>query len=366
MIEIQHLKKQYESSSPLIDVNTTINKGDVISIIGPSGTGKSTLLRCINMLEKPTDGHILINGEDITNPKCDIQSIRMKLGMVFQSFNLYEHLTVIENCMLAQTILLKRTRQEAYDKAIKLLASVGMEKQALQYPSKLSGGQKQRVAIARALSVDPEIILFDEPTSALDPISVSEIEAIINDLKQQGKTMMIVTHSLDFAERISNRVFYMDQGVIYEDGTPEQIFKNPQKERTCNFIMSRSSMEMYSTEDNHNLETEIGKIYKFCKTNGIDEKRVMHACGAYEEYYAILTSYVFKENKTLYTKVEYERNTDKLILTFELGSAKQWNEIADIVMSSLEYKIFAGYIKAYSEEAKGDKGYGYSYHYEIM
>ncbi len=364
MIEIQHLKKQYEMATPLIDVNTTINEGDVISVIGPSGTGKSTLLRCINMLEVPTSGHILIDGEDITDPKCNIRRVRTKLGMVFQSFNLYEHLTVVENCMLAQTVLLKRSKQEAYDKAIELLASVGMADRALQYPSQLSGGQKQRVAIARTLSTDPEIILFDEPTSALDPLSVSEVEAVIARLKQEGRTMMIVTHSLDFAERISNRVFYMDQGIIYEEGSPKQIFKNPEKDRTRDFIMTSSSIELFIKEENE-ISNAINKIYNFCKTKNVDDRRIMHACGAYEEYYAILSKYSFKDNKNLYTKVEYENNTDKLMMRFTPDSYKDWNLVVDVITNSLEYKLFTSYIKSFYEETDSDKFGRYTQHYEI-
>jgi len=365
MIEIKHLKKQYEEATPLKDVNTTINKGDVIAVIGPSGTGKSTLLRCINMLEQPTEGHIFIDGEDITDPKCDVNILRRKLGMVFQSFNLYEHLTVIENCMLAQTKLLKRSRQEAYDKSMELLKSVGMDEKALQYPSQLSGGQKQRAAIARTLATDPEIILFDEPTSALDPLSVLEIEDIINRLSKEGKTMMIVTHGMDFAERVANRVFYMDQGEIYEDGTPEQIFNNPQKPLTREFILSLSSMSFIVNEDNHDLNKEIGKIFSYCKSKKIDDKRTSHACAMYEEFYLMLDRYSFKDLKILYFDLEYIKNEDKLMITFTPGSSKGWNEIGDTVMKSLEFKIFASYIKGYYQEMKSDRGVGVSYVYEV-
>ena len=230
MIELKHLRKEYDIVTPLKDVNTVINDGDIISVIGPSGTGKSTLLRCINMLETPTSGQVIINGVDVTAPKCDLGKIRQKTGMVFQSFNLFGHLTVIENIMLAQLDLLGKSRQEAYDEGMRLLRTVGLADKALKYPDELSGGQKQRVAIARTLAMDPDTILLDEPTSALDPTMVGEVQAVIRELATTGKTMLIVTHEMNFARFICNRVFYMDEGGIYEDGTPEQIFEHPQKE----------------------------------------------------------------------------------------------------------------------------------------
>ncbi len=236
MIEIKNLKKEFDNVTPLKDVNVTINDGDVISVIGPSGTGKSTFIRCINLLEKPTSGQIIFNGEDITAKSVDIKKVRQKMGMVFQSFNLFGHLTVIENLMLAPMDLLKKSRQEVYDKGMDLLRRVGLADKALSYPDELSGGQKQRVAIARTLCMDPDVILLDEPTSALDPTMVSEVQAVIRDLSKSGKTMMIVSHEMSFARAISNRVFYMDEGGIYEEGTPEEIFDNPQKELTRRFI----------------------------------------------------------------------------------------------------------------------------------
>jgi polar amino acid transport system ATP-binding protein len=244
MIEIKNLKKEYADVTPLKDVNVTINDGDVISIIGPSGTGKSTFIRCINLLEKPTSGHIIFNGEDITDKGVDIKKIRQKMGMVFQSFNLFNHLTVIENLMIPMMDLMKTTKQEAYDKGIELLKQVGMADKALSYPNELSGGQKQRVAIARTLCMDPEVILLDEPTSALDPTMVSEVQAVIRDLSRSGKTMLIVTHEMNFARAISNRVLYMDEGGIYEDGTPDEIFDNPKKELTRRFI---HELKVYET-----------------------------------------------------------------------------------------------------------------------
>ena len=207
MIKIEHLKKEYPNVTPLKDVSVEIRDGDVISVIGPSGTGKSTLLRCINLLETPTSGHIWIDGDEITARKANLQKIRQRMGMVFQSFNLFGHLTVIENIMLSPMDLKGVSRQEAYDTGMKLLRTVGLAEKALNYPDELSGGQKQRIAIARTLAMDPDIILLDEPTSALDPTMVGEVQAVIRDLSKTGKTLMIVTHEMNFARAISNRVF---------------------------------------------------------------------------------------------------------------------------------------------------------------
>lgn len=243
MISIQHLKKVYPNVTPFFDVNVEIKKGEVISIIGPSGTGKSTLLRCLNLLETPTAGEIIVDGEVITAKDADISAVRRKMGMVFQSFNLFSHLTVIENIMLGPVDLLKLSRQEAYDQGMRLLETVGLAKKALNYPEELSGGQKQRVAIARALAMKPEIILFDEPTSALDPTMVGEVLAVIRSLAREGLTMMIVTHEMKFARDVSTRVFYMDEGGIYEDGPPKQIFDAPRRERTRAFVKRLKTFE---------------------------------------------------------------------------------------------------------------------------
>ena len=236
MITIEHLRKEFPDATPLKDVNATINKGEVISIIGPSGTGKSTFLRCLNRLEQPTSGKIIIDGVDISAKDCPLHLIRRKMGMVFQSFNLYPHMNVIENIMYAPMKVLKLSREDAYERGMKLLRAVGLGERELKYPDQLSGGQKQRVAIARTLAMEPEIILFDEPTSALDPTMVAEVLAVINKLAQDGMTMLIVTHQMRLAKSVSTRIFYMDQGVIYEDGTPDQIFNHPQRERTRCFV----------------------------------------------------------------------------------------------------------------------------------
>ena len=236
LIKISHLRKEYENATPLKDVCCEINKGEVISIIGPSGTGKSTLIKCINLLETPTSGEIFLDGVKINDGKYSVDLLRRRVGMVFQSFDLFSHLTIVENIMLAPINLLHMPKQEAYDKAIELLKSVGLADKALSYPSELSGGQQQRIAIVRALAMNPEIILFDEPTSALDPTMVGEVLFVIKSLKKTGITMMIVTHEMNFARDISDRIFFMDEGVVYEEGTPEDIFRNPKKDKTRQFI----------------------------------------------------------------------------------------------------------------------------------
>lgn len=236
IIRIEHLKKAFPNVTPLSDVNAVIRKGDVITIIGPSGTGKSTLLRCINRLELPTSGTITVFGQDIGSKKTDLCALRERMGMVFQSFNLFPHLTIVENIMLAPVKIKKEDPQKAYEKAMSLLRTVGLATKALSYPDELSGGQKQRIAIARTLAMNPEIVLFDEPTSALDPTMVGEVLTVIKNLAAQGLTMMIVTHEMKFARDVSTRVFYMDEGIIYDEGTPGDIFEHPQKQKTRAFV----------------------------------------------------------------------------------------------------------------------------------
>ncbi len=236
MIRVSHLRKEYPLTTPLKDVSVEIKDGEVISIIGPSGTGKSTLLRCLNMLEMPTSGKIFIDEEEITAPGCHLERVRQKMGMVFQSFNLFPHLTVIENIMYAPRKLLGLSKEEAHKRGMELLETVGLMEKENAYPDELSGGQKQRVAIARALAMEPKILLFDEPTSALDPTMVGEVLMVIRNLAKKGITMLIVTHEMRFARMVSTRIFYMDQGELYEEGTPEEIFENPKRERTRLFI----------------------------------------------------------------------------------------------------------------------------------
>jgi len=283
VIELCHLRKAYPNAVPLADVNSVVHYGDVISVIGPSGTGKSTLLRCIDLLNMPTSGQVLVDGVDITAPDCRISEMRRKIGMVFQSFNLFGHLTVIENVMLAPVDLLGLSRQEAYDRGMALLNMVGMNGRALHYPDMLSGGQKQRVAIARTLAMDPEIILFDEPTSALDPAMVGEVQAVIRELANMGKTMMIVTHEMQFAREISNRVLYLDRGGIYEDGTPEQIFDRPERELTRRFVRKLKVFEVKIEDRGHDFRDTVSALERYGYKNRIPPKTLYRIQSVFEE-----------------------------------------------------------------------------------
>lgn len=236
MIEIKELKKSFGDLEVLKGITETIKDGEIVSIIGPSGSGKSTFLRCINLLEEPTGGHIYIDGEEITDLKHDINKMRENLGMVFQRFNLFPHKTVLENITLAPINVKGEAKESAEKTARELLQRVGLLDKADVYPNSLSGGQQQRVAIARALAMHPDIMLFDEPTSALDPEMVGEVLAVIRQLTETGMTMVIVTHEMGFAREVSDRVFFMDQGYIMEQGTPEEIFGNPKEARTKDFL----------------------------------------------------------------------------------------------------------------------------------
>ena len=314
MIELIHLEKKYENATPLRDVSAVINDGDVISVIGPSGTGKSTLIRCINMLERPTGGRILLDGEDITAPKYDLTKARRKMGMVFQSFNLFGHLTVIENLMLAPMDILKKSKQEAYDTGIALLRRVGLAGRELQYPEQLSGGQKQRVAIARTLAMDPEVILLDEPTSALDPTMAGEVQTVIRDLAETGRTMLIVTHELNFARAICNRVFYMNQGGIYEDGSPEQIFDHPQKKETRRFIEKLKVLELTIDSFDFDFAGMGTDIDRYCLHNGVPPRTRYRIRLAFEELARQILKDVLKQTALTLT-IEYSQRDERTVIT---------------------------------------------------
>ena len=319
MIKIEHLKKEYENATPLKDVSVEINKGDIISIIGPSGTGKSTLLRCINMLEKPSAGRIFIDDEEITDSNCDINKLRQKMGMVFQSFNLFNHLTVIENIMLSPMKLKNVSKQEAFDKAIELLRMVGLAEKIFNYPDELSGGQKQRVAIARALAMDPEIIMFDEPTSALDPTMVGEVEAVIRQLAETGKTMLIVTHEMNFARSISNRVFYMDEGGIYEDGTPAEIFDHPRKENTRRFVHKLKVLTLDINSRNYDFLGMATQIETYCNRNQISHIVTKRILLIFEEISQKLIKTLDKPR--IKAILEYSQENNNAYWTFDYGNS---------------------------------------------
>ncbi len=236
MISVKGLEKHFEDLQVIRGVDLEIEKGDVVCIIGPSGSGKSTLLRCLNLLEKPDGGSVLFEGTELTDPKVNLDQHRRKMGMVFQQFNLFPHKTVLENMIMAPMGVLKLSRAEATQRAMKLLERVGLADRAGEYPAKLSGGQKQRVAIVRALCMEPDVMLFDEPTSALDPEMVGEVLDVMKDLAASGMTMVIVTHEMGFARQVANRVVFLDEGIIQEEGAPEELFSNPKSPRLQDFL----------------------------------------------------------------------------------------------------------------------------------
>ena len=351
MIEIKNLRKEYPGVTPLKDVSVTINDGDVISIIGPSGAGKSTLIRCINLLETPTSGQIILNGEDITAKGYDVRKARRKMGMVFQSFNLFGHLTVIENMMLAPMDLLGKSKQDAYDTGMELLKRVGLSEKALSYPDELSGGQKQRVAIARTLAMDPEVILLDEPTSALDPMMVSEVQAVIRDLAKSGKTMMIVTHEMNFARAISSRVFYMDEGGIYEEGTPEEIFDHPRRENTRRFIKKLRVFEAVIDSRDYDFIQFGAQIDIYLLQNDISGamKYRIRLCIEELVQQILLTEY---ENPDIGINLEYSLQDGEALLTVKYAGARF--DIAD-TDNMLSIKLLKSSATDISYEYKADE-----------
>ena len=312
LIEVQHLRKEYSNVVPLKDVNATVERGEVISIIGPSGTGKSTFLRCLNRLETPTSGQILVDGVDMCDPNCDLPTMRRKMGMVFQSFNLFGHMLVAENIMYGPTKLLGVGKQEAYEEALRLLAQVGLKDKALNYPHELSGGQRQRVAIARGLAMHPDILLFDEPTSALDPTMVSEVLSVMKDLAAGGLTMLVVTHEMRFARDASSRVFYMDQGEVWEAGPPEQIFGNPERPETRAFIFRIRSWEWEVSYPDFDHPAMEGSLEEFCARQFLGRRLVLACQHVVEE---IATQHL----ATLAREVGAEGATVRLALSVAEG-----------------------------------------------
>lgn len=236
MVHVENLKKNFGKLEVLKDISVDIAEGEVVVLLGPSGSGKSTFLRCLNQLEVATAGKIFVDGNDVTDKHIDINKVRENIGMVFQHFNLFDHKTVLENIMMAPVELKKMTKEEAKEKGMQLLKRVGMDSKADCYPSQISGGQKQRVAIARALAMNPKIMLFDEPTSALDPEMVGEVLAVMKELASEGMTMVVVTHEIGFAREVADRVIFMDDGYIVEQGTPQEVILNPKEPRTIDFL----------------------------------------------------------------------------------------------------------------------------------
>ncbi len=317
MITVEHLSKNFGGLAVLKDISVEINKGEVISIIGPSGTGKSTFLRCLNLLETPGSGRIVIDGVDLLKKGANVPRLRQKMGMVFQSFNLYEHLTVMGNLTLGPVKLRGKSREEAEEKAAELLRMVGLSEKAGSYPDELSGGQKQRVAIARCLAMEPEIILFDEPTSALDPTMISEVLAVIRRLAKSGMTMAIVTHEMDFARDVSTRVFYMDDGIIYEEGSPEEIFEHPRKEKTRAFIQRLRVLRQEIESQDFDLYKLNADIEAFCTRHTIDKSVVGNILLIVEEVLVNMLLPARQGEGAITLTLEYAEKRDEFQILFD-------------------------------------------------
>jgi polar amino acid transport system ATP-binding protein len=315
MIKVERLTKDYGTVKVLRDVTVDIKRGEVISIIGPSGTGKSTFLRCLNLLEQPTSGAIWIDGVCLLDKNSDVPKIRQKMNMVFQSFNLFAHLPVLENLTLAPRKLRRVPRAVAEAKAMDLLRLVGLAEKACSFPDELSGGQKQRVAIARCLAMEPEIILFDEPTSALDPTTVGEVLPVIRRLAREGMTMAIVTHEMEFARDVSHRVLYMDEGRIYEEGTPEQIFENPRREKTREFINRIRRFIHRITSPDYDLYAMNAEIEAFCEKHILPRKARGNLLLTVEEVLQIYAPLL--PQTILELSIGYSEKTQQLELTWD-------------------------------------------------
>lgn len=321
MIKIEKLSKNYGELCVLKSISTQIQKGEVISIIGPSGTGKSTLLRCLNLLEIPSGGRIEIDGVDILQKGADVPRVRRKMGMVFQSFNLYAHMTVLENLTIGPIKLLKETKEEAQKKAVEILKTVGLAEKKDAFPDELSGGQKQRVAIARCLAMEPEIILFDEPTSALDPTMVSEVLAVIRRLAKEGMTMAIVTHEMDFARDVSSRVFYMDEGFIYEEGSPKEIFENPKREKTRAFIQRLRILKEEITSTDFDLYKLNADIEAFCGKYTVDKATLRNILLLIEEILVQMLLPGKEEDVPIVLSLEYAERNNAFQLIFDYAGS---------------------------------------------
>ncbi len=348
MIRVENLSKKFGELTVLKNINLDINKGEVISIIGPSGTGKSTFLRCLNLLETPTGGKIFIDEIDILDKETNVPKIRQRMGMVFQSFNIFSHLTVLENLTIGPIKLLEIKKEDAEKKAMELLHMVGLAEKAESFTDQLSGGQKQRVAIARCLSMEPDIILFDEPTSALDPTMVSEVLAVIRRLAKEGMTMAIVTHEMDFARDVSNRVIYMSEGSIYEDGPPEQIFENPLREKTKAFINRIRSLNYYIGSVGFDLYAMNAEIQHFCEKHVIAKKTIRNVQLVIEELLVLHNSTTDEIDVDL--TLSYSEKQDRLQIVF-ISSDEEGN----LLEKTYEDEIGLAIIKNYTEDVEYER-----------
>ncbi|MDO4317743.1 MAG: ABC transporter permease subunit [Lachnospiraceae bacterium] len=352
LIRMEHLKKEYPNAKPLQDVNTVIKRGEVITIIGPSGTGKSTLMRCVNRLESPTDGKIFVFGKDTGNRKTDLRLLRRRMGMVFQSFNLFGHLTVIENVILAPTVLKGMSKQQAYENGIQLLRMVGMAEKALNYPDELSGGQKQRVAIARTLAMNPEIVLFDEPTSALDPTMVGEVLSVMKRLASEGLTMMIVTHEMRFARDVSTRIFYMDEGVIYEEGTPEEIFERPKKDKTRAFVRQLKTLTLTLASSDYDFIRMSESIRQFGEKNLLSRRQIENLRRVFEEIIAQNVVPAGAPEYPISISVEYSEKESRLEMRLA-WNGRQYNPMKE--GDELSLMLVRAAVKEYAYDFADEK-----------
>ena len=340
MLEIKHLKKKYEAATPLKDINCTFAPGEVVTIIGPSGTGKSTLLRCINGLEQPTAGEILYNGKNIYGPETEICEVRKHIGMVFQNFNLFPHLTILQNVMIPQMDLWGRSKQEAYDRACELLKKVGLINKLGAYPDSLSGGQKQRAAIARTLAMDNDVLLLDEPTSALDPAMVGEVESVIHSLTKTGITMLIVTHEMRFAKAVSSRILYLDDGVVTEDGTPEQIFEHPQNEKTRRFIFRIHELPLVLHAGDCDFYSCMTEITRFCEQNYLSRTVINNIVSVFEELVGIHLIPKMGEKDSIRFLLNCSEMMDTITMTISYSmDFEPEKDVDDISMAIIKHRI---------------------------
>ncbi|MCQ2400680.1 MAG: amino acid ABC transporter ATP-binding protein [Lachnospiraceae bacterium] len=351
MIELLNISKSYGQSTVLKDMSMVINDGDIIAVIGPSGCGKSTLMRCIIGRDPPTSGKVLYNGTELIKTGRDLPKSCEKMGMVFQNFNLFPHMTVLENVMVPQIRVLGKSRQEAYDKAISLLRKVGLASRRFEYPEVLSGGQKQRAAIARTLAMDPEVVFFDEPTSLLDPLMTEEVEHVIAEIAGEGITMMIVTHNMEFARNISNRVLYLDDGCVYEDGSPEQIFDNPKKPKTKAFIRK---LRVYSFEifgKDYDFPEFVAGFKQFCAKQGFERKEINAALATCDEIINGIIAPTLNEASHILMQAEHSESTGETIYSISYsGDRLDPHDTDDFLRLKLIEHYTGGFLYEFLED----------------